>query len=237
MRLARRSRTEDWYDITRCFEHVEHKDFDYWRCVEKAVFLKGFCLFLRCNYSKRDASIRTFFYAVSALFAVLHMCDGRLFVNLLVDPVSTCFHTRPTTITTIKVNFGRNINSPCHCYWLRVLRLEDLRHVGNGHWKVVGRGRFELPIPWSLASGRWVHKTQTRNHFWQRSQVAFCSQSRPPTHVFVFFLSCGYKSISGFMKIIQGQLPDMVQDAVEYLLEDYSQRLWRIEPLDFPRFH
>ncbi|MHA1863089.1 MAG: hypothetical protein ACTSWA_04910 [Candidatus Thorarchaeota archaeon] len=77
------------------------------------MILKGLCQFLGDNYSKRDTTIRTFFYAVTTFLAVLHMCNGWLFVYLLVDPISTCLQTRPTTITTIIVNYGRNINSPC----------------------------------------------------------------------------------------------------------------------------
>ena len=52
--------------------------------------------------------------------------------------------------------------------------------------KMVGRRRFELLIPWSLASEQTVRKTQTRNH----------SQARPPTLAVVSAADCRYKNIS-----------------------------------------
>ena len=50
---------------------------------------------------------------------------------------------------------------------------------------MVGRGRFELPIPWNFGPGTMLLVTQTKNH----------SQARPPTHaVFHWSLLSCYKN-------------------------------------------
>jgi len=69
-------------------------------------------MILRGDHSKRDTTIRTFLYAVTAFLAVLYMCDGWLFVYFLVDSVAAGLHAGTTTITTVILNYSRNVNSP-----------------------------------------------------------------------------------------------------------------------------
>ncbi len=83
-------------------------------------------MFLGNNYSEGDTTIRTFLYTVTTFLTVLYMCDRWLFVYFLVDSVAASLYAGTTTITTVILNFCRNVNSPCLLDLVKVVLLEDL---------------------------------------------------------------------------------------------------------------
>ena len=75
--------------------------------------------------------------------------------------------------------------------------IATLFFLTNNRKEVVGRGRFERPIPWTLAGlGNTKRRPKPRIIFGNRSQMTDCSQARPPTLMIGFAPNSSYKNIS-----------------------------------------